>query len=194
MDVNRAIRKKFHIHRGDHLPFRAWRGSRNTLAEFLGEIGYNYGAEVGVREGVFSEILCKANPNLKLLSIDYWGPYRKGTTQEIANKRHVIAIKKLKPYNATIIHKTSMEALNDVEDNSLDFVYIDAMHSFDDVMMDIICWSRKVRHGGIVSGHDYAHAYQQGVVNAVDAYTYAHYITLWYITRDKDPSFLWVKK
>ena len=47
------------------------------------------------------------------------------------------------------------DAVKDIEDSSLDFVHIDGDHSYDFVMQDIILWGRKVRIGGIISGHDY---------------------------------------
>jgi hypothetical protein len=72
-------------------------------------------------------------------------------------------------------------------------VYIDAMHEFDPVMMDILHWAPKVRPGGIIAGHDYCWYYQGGVVQAVDAYVRAHNILTWYVTQlDKEPSWLWV--
>jgi hypothetical protein len=86
-----------------------------------------------------------------------------------------------------------MEALPLIPDNSLDFVYIDGRHEFDFVIQDIIGWSAKVRPGGIVAGHDYYNFYQGGIILAVDAYTRAHNISLWYITKEEQPSFFWVK-
>ena len=50
-----------------------------------------------------------------------------------------------------------MEALADFEDNSLDFVYIDANHDFVNFTQDLHEWYKKVRVGGIISGHDYAY-------------------------------------
>lgn len=41
------------------------------------------------------------------------------------------------------------------EDESLDFVFIDANHTYDAVKADINCWLPKVRSGGILAGHDY---------------------------------------
>ena len=89
---------------------------------------------------------------------------------------------------------TSMEAAQQVEDGSLDFVFIDGDHRFDAVMMDISLWAPKVRKGGIVSGHDYYHFYQSGVVDAVRVYTWAHRITEWYVTWEKSACWLWAVK
>jgi predicted O-methyltransferase YrrM len=38
---------------------------------------------------------------------------------------------------------------------TLDFVYIDANHDYDSVMVDICLWYPKIRKGGILAGHDY---------------------------------------
>ena len=78
---------------------------------------------------------------------------------------------------------------------SLDFVYIDGNHHFDFVMQDIIEWSKKVRAGGVVSGHDYYRFRNAGVVDAVNTYTHAHQIWEWFITDEpKEKSFFWAKE
>ena len=49
----------------------------------------------------------------------------------------------------------SKDAVSKVEDNFLDFVYIDAGHQYEDVFHDCTEWSKKVHNGGYVCGHDY---------------------------------------
>jgi hypothetical protein len=46
----------------------------------------------------------------------------------------------------------------DVTNGSLDFVYIDGNHRFEQVVADLAAWAPKVRPGGIVAGHDYLKA------------------------------------
>jgi cephalosporin hydroxylase len=46
----------------------------------------------------------------------------------------------------------------------LDFVYIDADHSFDAVLNDILAWKKVIRPGGWIGGHDYN---DEGVRKAV---------------------------
>ena len=41
-----------------------------------------------------------------------------------------------------------------VEDNSLDFIFIDAGHEYEDVLEDIHYWYPKVKPGGHIMGHD----------------------------------------
>ena len=77
----------------------------------------------------------------------------------------------------------SADAAKEVADDSLDFVYIDGMHLYDFVMMDIILWSKKVREGGILSGHDYTkHRDLVEVVRVVNDYVREHRINPLYIT------------
>jgi hypothetical protein len=152
---------------------------RIELAKYFADLGLNLGAEVGVASGYYSEILCKANPKLKLYSIDPW--YRYHDYRDFANPNTFIhmedkARKLLAPYSCIIIKKTSMEAVKDFADNSLDFVFIDANHAYEYVRDDIREWTKKVRNGGIVSGHDYykTKAGNVGVITAVDEYIKEH--------------------
>jgi hypothetical protein len=192
--VTRAIWKRFNIKRGDTLPFSCWGGAptRNDLAKLFAELGYTYGAETGVANGRYSVVLCQSIPNLHLLCVDPWKAYDR-ISQEKQDQRRKNAIAALTPFNCTFIEKPSMEAVREIPENSLDFVFIDGAHQFDYVMMDIIEWSKRVRQGGIVSGHDYYSFYQAGVVQAVNAYTYAHNIINWYVTRERETTWFWVK-
>ena len=54
------------------------------------------------------------------------------------------------------IHRAlSSQAVVFFEDQSLDFVYLDANHSFEAVQQDLRDWYTKVRRGGILAGHDF---------------------------------------
>lgn len=196
VDIHKKIREKFNIRRRrDNLPHGSGRNyNRNHLAELLSELNFNVGAEVGVRRGRYSMYLCKCNPNLMLYCIDPWSPYAgRRYTAERQDGIYREAVKNLTPYNTKIIRKTSMEALKDFDDESLDFVYIDGNHEFDYICPDIIFWSKKVRRGGIVAAHDYYGFGWSGVMKAVEAYTHCHHIDPWYVTKELEPTAYWVK-
>ena len=79
----------------------------------------------------------------------------------------------------TILRKTSMQALNDIDDNSLDFVYIDGNHDFLNVTQDIHYWLKKVKPGGILAGHDYVYypfRKYNHVKNVVQAYANSYHL------------------
>jgi hypothetical protein len=93
----------------------------------------------------------------------------------------------LKGQNVKWIEKASLDAAREIKDNSLDFVYIDGEHSYVYVMLDIIVWNRKVKPGGIVSGHDYhfVKTNKFKVEDAVNDYIRSQKIKPLYITDEK---------
>ena len=179
--------------------------TRYDLPGFFKEMGYTVGAEIGVYKGQFSERLCQAG--LKLYAVDSWliYPDYQGTGgQQRMELLYEGTKKTLAPYDCTIIRKTSMEALADVPDQSLDFVYIDGNHDFRYVAEDICEWSKKVRVGGTISGHDYFFKDPSGrttpVPYVVIAYTAAHKINNWYVLGQQEGgkaemwrSWMWIK-
>jgi predicted O-methyltransferase YrrM len=172
---------------------------RVDLAGLFFELGYTAGAEIGVLHGDYSKDLLGKNPNLILYCIDPWEPYIERASSRknrIYYKRAVARLSKFA--NARIIRKRSADALNDFPDESLDFVYIDAIHDYENVRFDVTEWSKKVRIGGIVSGHDYCNVshplYEFGVIQAVDEYVKANNQDLVVIGGEQFPTWFWMKR
>jgi len=140
-----AIKEKGH-------PFMVPDCSRDDLVNLFKELGYKTGVEVGVWEGDFTEKFCIAG--FKMYGIDPWVA-RGRDSQFQQEARYGRVLVKLSPAKCILIRKTSMEAVKDFEDGSLDFVYIDGMHKYSFVYEDIVEWSKKVRVGGAICGHDY---------------------------------------
>ena len=65
------------------------------------------------------------------------------------------------------IFSDSVKGADLYEDESLDFVFIDAGHLTHEVLADMEAWYPKVKRGGIFSGHDYFPGSWDSVVNAV---------------------------
>jgi hypothetical protein len=169
------------------------RYNRNLLGKVFADAGFTRGAEIGVRKGHYSKVLMDANPDLHMLLVDPWAPYHVHYPAARQEQIYEYCMKYLKGYNFTVIRKASMEAVKEVPVVSLDFVYIDADHLFDFVMEDIIHWSRRVRSGGVVACHDFHYGSNVEVVEAVQAYTRAHHIDPWYVTKESQPTAYWVK-
>jgi hypothetical protein len=176
-------------------PFEIPDCSRDDLPSFFVEMGYKIGAEIGVDKGEFSEKLCKVG--LELYAIDPWrydSDYVDRHNQETLDSFYETTKRKLSSYpGSKIIRKTSMEAVADFANESLDFVYIDANHQLKYIIEDLVEWSKKVRPGGIVSGHDYIYTNPRTpagichVIPAINAYTQAYNIKNWYLLGRKNP-------
>ena len=151
------------------------------------------GAEIGVFAGELSRALLMGCEDLSLLMIDSWeghgaayrdgsGDFHAGLPQIAqddfycrAQKRVTFAGKR-----ATIMRERSDAAVFRFANHSLDFVFIDADHSYDGCRADIYDWRRKIKPGGWLCGHDYQnHAFPQfGVTRAVDEFVSRHALNL----------------
>jgi len=177
---------------------------RNELAKIFSELHFDKGAEIGVDRGAYSEVLLRTNPKLFLYCIDSWSnksyddPVNtQDKMQRLFDVHREYAINRLSKYNCKIIHDKSLNVVDQFADNSLDFVYIDANHNFVNIANDLFAWSKKVRKGGIVSGHDYAHFppdRDNHVKHVVDAYVEAFEIKpLFELGQDRYHSWFFVK-
>jgi len=133
---------------------------RSDLPAFLARNGYMKGAEIGVYKGYYTEELLMAG--LDVTGVDPYIAYEEydmpgldfQARQDYLCKRHLQRLKKYPKYK--FIRKMSMDAVKDFEKGSLDFVYIDAHHGLKYIVEDLWEWTRIVRPGGIIAGHDYA--------------------------------------
>jgi len=125
-------------------------------------------AEIGVWTGAGTKIFVKYFG--KVFAVD---PWEKGP--EIAGEydmRRVEAIfdgRFLGNGRVKKIRAPSLIAAKAIDDESLDMVYIDAIHAYDGVHDDILAWIPKVKKGGFLCGHDYEHRFP-GVKQAVDEF------------------------
>lgn len=210
MDTIKYILDKYQLH-PHRMPCEIPNMGRDQLPILWNELGFRVGAEIGVLGGLYSEVICKNMPDAKLYCIDpwliYYPAYRDYKAQSKLDMEHARAVERLKPYNVEIVRSFSSEAVKIFPDDSLDFVYIDGNHEYPFVTMDIINWTRKVRSGGIVSGHDFYESKTKNsrcqVIPAVIGYTRAYQIWPWFVIgtkainpgeiRDRSRSWMFVK-
>jgi len=76
MDTLDYILTKFNL-RADtrRFPIEIPNIGRDGLAELFAELGFRVGVELGVERGLYSEVLCKANPDVLLYAVDSWLHY-----------------------------------------------------------------------------------------------------------------------
>ena len=71
-------------------------------------------------------------------------------------------------FDNIVLHKDySYNIINDLEDKSFDFIYIDGNHEQHEVERDITLCLPKLKKDGVIAGHDY-HKNWPGVMEAVD--------------------------
>ena len=122
-----------------------------------------------------------SNKLIKLDCVDTWeGSAEHSDVAEVkANSLFDTFLNNIKPVNQIInpIKLTSSEASKLYTDNSLDFVFLDASHDYDNVKLDVMCWYPKVKQGGILAGHDYNGAWP-GVIKAVNEFALKYKYTI----------------
>ena len=212
--------KIFHIPEGKLRYFKAWIlislynlcGKHNCVYErwqlpILTKILKLKGkaVEVGVLKGEFSETLLKYSNLALLYCVDPWKEFGKHKYIDLANvsqdeqeKRHRITLERLRKYKerSKILRMTSSEAANFLKTEILDFIYIDANHSYEEAKKDIELWWPKLRKGGIFAGHDYLEGVLSstvyGVKKAVDEFA-KKYKQKIFMTSEKWPTWYLVK-
>jgi len=124
--------------------------------------------EVGVWKGrsicYLGQQLKSINKKFKIFAVDTF----KGSSNEDAHQKEVqehggsllpLFLKNLTDLNLTDlitpIEKDSIEASKLFSDNEIDFVFVDANHSYEAVIEDLKHWYPKLKPGGIIAGHDF---------------------------------------
>jgi hypothetical protein len=133
--------------------------------------------------GRTAQEVLSARPMLQWIMVDAWtapdpeSTYAKSADRIAKNDQRYFDDCYVKTVRATsrycdriaIIRDWSAEAAMQIDDASLDCVFIDAEHTYEGVKRDIAIWLPKVRPGGWIGGHDYDNLPRfPGVRRAVD--------------------------
>ena len=154
------------------------------------------GMEVGTGDGNYTATMIKVVQPKCLYTVDSWRfwdasvygkRYEPLETIQMRNKvretypqqqeeaKQVVMSKFAKEIAAKqliVMHMTSVQALNQLADNTLDWIYLDGCHLYEVVLAELFCAQRVVKPGGFISGHDYCHdlRWEDGVIIAVDEF------------------------
>jgi len=146
-----------------------------------GDIFVEVGAWFGKSTNYLVTKIKESGKDIKLTTIDTW----KGTDGEELHQSIVGA------FNGDIFYEfidntvlsnnygkfemikdTSHNAANQFSNGSIDYIMLDAGHSYEDVKDDISFWYNKVKPGGTISGDDYGGSFFPGVTRAVNEFFY----------------------
>ena len=136
--------------------------------------------EVGSWKGKSSSYMAveiaNSNKKIEFTCIDTWEGSSEHVNLDLSELYELFKnnMKPVENYYRSI-RMASIHASRLFENNSLDFVFIDASHEYSDVKNDILAWKPKVKKDGILAGHDYD---AKGVDKAINELLYNQfYIT-----------------
>ena len=172
------------------------------------------GAEIGVSDAKSFNVILQSCSIEKLYGVDSYKPYDEfivwgdGDDENDYSKKNNLPTYSVDEYQIDYIkllsefrikwsgqsrkvcflEKDSSEALNDIQDNELDFIFIDSYTCHESATKELINWYPKVKTGGLIMGHDY-HCKQvkQAVEKMLKHYQIAPKIS------DFDESFCFIK-
>lgn len=123
--------------------------------------GWTSGAELGLWEGFTIHHLLSTCSALSMIGVDLWqaqpgNPGPEGYEGWDHGHHERVCRKRCAPFGsrARIIKGWTDEAATQVDDASLDFVFIDADHSEEGCRRDILAWLPKIKPTGWILGHD----------------------------------------
>eukprot|EP00929_Paragymnodinium_shiwhaense_P095985 TRINITY_DN57376_c0_g1_i1.p1 TRINITY_DN57376_c0_g1~~TRINITY_DN57376_c0_g1_i1.p1 ORF type:complete len:568 (+),score=107.08 TRINITY_DN57376_c0_g1_i1:125-1828(+) len=128
--------------------------------------------EVGVHAAINAEYLLDHVPRLSWVGID---PYSEESGEDSGDAMFAAAKARLSRFGdrARLLRSWSSIAWNSSDDvagipvASVDLLFVDGDHSFAATLADLQAWSRFVRPGGLVAGHDIFNVVNDGVTDAV---------------------------
>ena len=146
------------------------------------------GAEIGVHQGDFSQVILTVVAPARLHLIDPWhhepsptyekawyGGQAEQGQQEMDERHAGVVARFAEPIRTgqVVVHRgPSDEVLGSLPEGSLDWVYIDGNHLYEFVANDLARSLRAVHPGGLITGDDYAEGgwWEGGVKRAVDEF------------------------
>ena len=133
--------------------YKAMVGAAQPTAHFV---------EVGTWKGMSAAFMAveiiNSGKNIKFDCIDTWDfvESQQDISKELFIGLYDTFLKNIEPVKHVItpIKSLSWDGARYYNDNSLDFIFIDAAHDYESVKKDINAWYPKLKKGGIIAGHD----------------------------------------
>lgn len=138
--------------------------SREDLwVDLIQSFGLQRMAEIGVYRGDFAEALLRRCENLtRYYMIDPWRhladwnkPANHPDAQLEAYYQETLAKTTFAASKRVILRGRTVDVINQIPDEALDFAYVDGDHTLRGVTIDLICAYPKVRVGGFLGGDDF---------------------------------------
>jgi predicted O-methyltransferase YrrM len=166
-----------------------------TFSRIINTYNLKRGCEVGVAYGGHAcDILTKTKVETLYCIDPYAAEFHPHLAQAGVLELYFLRVKtRMSDFGnrVYILRDYSLSAANRFQDNELDFVFIDADHTYESTKADIVAWYQKVRVGGILGGDDYATQWP-GVPQAVNEFVAEYNLTLH--IDEAEPRIWWIQK
>lgn len=142
--------------------------TRTDIGFLLKAEGKTIGAELGVQKGgFFDEMIGKWQIADTYTFVDLWAPqenYRDGANVDQSEQNAYMEesmgkadkhIKQGHLKKIDLCRNFTVNCVHNYPDEHFDFIYVDARHDYKGVLVDLQTWWPKLKHGGIMGGHDY---------------------------------------
>jgi hypothetical protein len=155
------------------------------------------GAELGTCRGDNGVRLFNATSPSQLYLVDIWErddlTYKHHTPELYYDDWQDSVREKLPNPNVHLVKQDTVQWLESIPNDFLDWIYIDSDHNYSHVNKEYSLAVQKVKRGGVISGHDfYVHetAWKTGVIRAVFNQINNHNMILTHITNQEFSSIL----
>ena len=128
--------------------------------------------EIGCDIGDTTQFLLDSNPKLNLIGVDPYENYTdwNGNLLHDRNECYNRFMNRTNPYKDrfVLIRDYSDNAASMLLDNHFDLIFIDGLHTYEQLTKDCANYYRKLKTGGVFAGHDYNAI--EGVRRAADQF------------------------
>jgi predicted O-methyltransferase YrrM len=132
--------------------------------------------EIGCDIGDSSQMLLECNQTLKLYTIDPYDDYVDWNGNNLNDRQNLYehVRERFEPYGDRfkLYRLTSDDAVDEFEKEFFDFIFIDGLHTYEQLSKDCANYYSKLKPGAIFAGHDYTTI--EGVNRAVNEFAAKH--------------------
>jgi hypothetical protein len=151
------------------------------------------GCELGVFEGDYSKTLIETRKFKKLYLVDTFEGIIHGTKEKIYDDGSVLFDQVKNRFaeekEVCVVKQDAVSFLESMQDSSLDFVYIDTLHTYDQTIKELESARRAVKNKGLICGHDYRMERFPGICQAVEEFCLKHNLIFKLTQKDAYKSF-----
>jgi Methyltransferase domain len=149
------------------LPGPVWFSGANLYRRFVESVtapavAVELGAWKG-RSACFMGVeIANSGKPIRFTTIDHWRGSAGEEVQEAdpdiqSGRLYEVFLENIRPVaeRMTVMREDTVAAATTFADGSIDFLYIDANHSYESVLRDLAAWYPKVKTGGLIAGDDW---------------------------------------